>query len=113
MRIAPEGAEQNADLFMHHRMKGDGVVEFAHRLWRGKFPVKQEIADLQKRGMRRQLVDRVAAIEQYPLVAVDEGDVAFARGGGGESGIVGENIGVAIKLANIDDVGTFGRFVDR
>src|SRR5258705_516039 len=80
---------------------------------RRKFAVEQQIADFQKRGMRRQLVDRVAAIQQYPFVAVDEGDVAFARGGGGESRIVGENVGVGVKLANIDDVGTFGRFIDR
>src|SRR6266550_5371577 len=96
---------------MHHRMEGDGVFEFPHLLGRRKLAVEQEIANFEKRGIPGQLIDGVAAIEQYPLVAVDEGDVAFARGGGGESRIVGENIRVAIKLANIDDVGTLGRFI--
>ena len=113
MRVAPEAAEQKVDLFMYHRVEGYGVVEFRHGLGRGKFPVEQQIADFEERGIRRQLVDRVAAIEQYPLVAVDEGDVAFARGGGGESRIVCEKIRVAIKLADIDDVGTLGRLIDR
>ena len=39
-----------------------------------------------------ELLDRIAAIEQDALVAVDEGDRRIAAGGRGEAGIVGEDV---------------------
>ena len=60
-----------------------------------------------------QLVDGIAAIEQDALVAVDEGDVAFGRGGGGEAGIVGEDVRLVVELADVDDIGALGAGKDR
>ena len=57
--------------------------------------------------MLGQLVDRIAAIEQDALVAVDEGDVAFAARRRGEAGIVGEDVRFAVELADIDHFGPF------
>ena len=52
-----------------------------------------------------ELVDRIAAVEQDALVAVDIGDRALAAGGRGEAGIVGEHAGLGVELADVDDVG--------
>ena len=96
------------ELLVHHGVVGDGVVELRHLLWRRQLAVEQQIADLQEARMLGQLVDRIAAIEQNALVAVDEGDVAFAGGGRGEAGIVGEEVGLAVELADVDDIGALG-----
>ena len=73
-----------------------------------QFAVQQQIADFQEVGMLGQLVDRIAAIEQNALVAVDEGDVALAARGRGEAGIVGEDVRLAVELADVDDFGPLG-----
>jgi hypothetical protein len=105
MRIAAEAAEQEAELFVHHRVEGDGVVEFLHLLARRQLALQEQIADLEKAGMMRQLIDGVSAIEQDARVAVDIGDVAFAAGRGGEARVVGEDVRFAVELADIDDIG--------
>ena len=104
MRVAPEAAEEAGQLLVHHRVMGDGVAEILHLRLGRQFAVQQQIADLQKVGMFGQLVDRIAAIQQDALVAVDEGDVAFAAGGRGEAGIVGEDVRLAVELADVDNV---------
>ena len=55
-----------------------------------------------------QVGDGIAAILQHALVAIDEGDVAFGRGGGREAGVVCEDIDLVVKLADVDDVGALG-----
>ena len=49
-----------------------------------------------------QLVDRIAAMQQNAFVAIDEGDLRFARTGGGEAGVKGEVTGLGIKRADVD-----------
>ncbi len=39
--------------------------------------------------------------------------LAFGRGGGGEAGIVGEDVGLVVELADIDDIGALGAGIDR
>jgi hypothetical protein len=107
MRVAPEAAEEGGKLLVHHRMHGDGAVESLHLLLRRQFAVKQQVTHLQEIRMRRELVDRVAAVKQNAFVAVDEGDLAFAACRGCEAGIVGEHIRLAIKLADVDHVRAF------
>ena len=43
-------------------------------------PQKQQIADLKEVALLGQLVDGITAIEQFPLIAIDVGDVAVASG---------------------------------
>ena len=60
-----------------------------------------------------EIADGIAAILQHALVAIDEGDVGFGRGGRGEAGIVGEDIGLVVELADVDDIGALGAGKDR
>ena len=52
-----------------------------------------------------QLADRIATVKQDAFFAVDIGQRAFAAGGRGEAGIIGEHPGLAIKLADVDHIG--------
>ena len=66
-------------LLVHHRVVGDAVVELG-LLRRGRqLAVEQQVADLEEVAVLGQLLDRVAAIEQHALVAVDVGDLATRR----------------------------------
>jgi len=55
-------------------------------------------------GFLSQLIDWIAAIQQFTLVAINKGDVAVTCGGRGEAGIVGEDIHLFIKRTNIDHI---------
>ena len=76
MRVAAEALEEPAHLLVHHRVVRDAVVEIG-LLRRGRqFAVQQQVADLEEVAVLGELLDRVAAIEQDALVAVDVGDLA-------------------------------------
>ena len=75
--------------------------------------VQQEVADLEEARLLGKLVDGIAAVQKHALVAVDEGDLAFAARRRGEARIVGEDVGFGVKLSNVDDGGTVGSFEDR
>src|SRR6185436_11136709 len=66
----------------------------------------QQVADLEEIAVLRQLLDRVAAVEQDPLVAVDVGDGRAAARGGEESRVVGEGARLAVEGADVDHVGS-------
>src|SRR5262249_1515443 len=67
----------------------------------GQLPVEQQITGFEKIAVFGKVGDRITAIEQNALVAVDIGDLGFAAPGGGETGIVGEYAGLGIKLADV------------
>jgi hypothetical protein len=70
--------------------------------------MEQQIADLHEIAFFGQVLDRVAAMEQHTLVAVDIGYPGFASAGGGIAGVEGEMVGAVIQLADIDDIGAQG-----
>src|SRR6516162_3833824 len=85
---------------------GDVVDELLSLLRGRQLAVEQEISDFHKVALVRQLLDRVTAIKQYPLIAVDIGDVRAAGRGRHKAGIVSKMPGLRIKLANINDART-------
>ena len=81
MRVAAEAGEEARHLLVHHGVARDGVTEgFELDLGR-QLAVEQQVAHLDEIGVLRQLLDRVAAVEQHALVAVDVGDLGRAIGG--------------------------------
>ena len=103
MGVAAKALEEAVHLVVHHRVARDPVVEI-RLLGRGRqLAVEQEIAGLEEVAMLGELLDRVAAIEQDALVAVDIGDLRLAGGGRGEAGIVGEHPGLGVELRDVDD----------
>ena len=59
----------------------------------GELSVVEQVGDFEVRGVLGQLFDRVAAIAQDALVAVDEGDGRFRGRGVDESGVVEPDTG--------------------
>ena len=108
VRVAAEARVEAGHLLVHHGVARDGVVEILELLLGRQLAVQQQVADLDEVGLLRQLFDRVAAIEQDALVAVDVGDAGRAVGRRGEARIVGEAAGVAVQPADVDDVRTDG-----
>ena len=79
VRIATEALEEAGHLLMHHRVARDAIIEI-RLLGRGRqFAFeKEEIAGLEEVAMFGDLLDRIAAIQQNALIAVDIGDLGFA-----------------------------------
>ena len=104
VRIAAEAFEEAVELRMQHGVHGDAAFEGLVLRSCRQLDVQQQVADLDEVGFRRQLVDRIATMQQHALVAVDESQGAFARGRRGSAGIVGEGFGRAVELADVDDI---------
>src|SRR4029079_17018922 len=98
---------------VHHGVLDDAVVERKILLARRQFAVKQQIAGLDKAAVFGELIDRVAAIEQDALVAVDESDLRFAARRGRKARIVSEAPGVLVKRIDVDHVGAQRALADR
>ncbi len=113
MRVAAEALEEAAHLLVHHRVMGHAVVEVGLLRRRRQFAVEQQVAGLEEVAVLGELLDRIAAIEQDALVAVDIGDLGLAARGRGEAGIVGEDAGLAVELADVDDGRADRSVVDR
>jgi hypothetical protein len=98
---------------MHHGVARDGIVELLHLRLGRQVAVQQQVAGLKEGGMFGQFADGIAAIFQDALVAIDESNFAFGRGGGGEAGVVGEDVGLVVELADVHDIGALGAGIDR
>src|SRR4029078_15784 len=91
----------------------DAVFKRKICLARRQFAVKQQIAGLDKAAVFGELIDRVAAIEQDALVAVDDSDLRFAARRGRKARIVSEAPGVLVKRVDVDHVGAQRALADR
>ena len=56
------------------RIDGGEEIEFLLLLTGGQFTVIKQVADLDEIRVLGQLLDGIATVKQYPLVAVDEGN---------------------------------------
>ena len=102
MRVAAEALEEPGHLLVHHGVARDAVVEVG-LLRRGRqFAVEQQVAGLEEVAVLGELLDRIAAIEQDALVAVDVGDLGLAACRRGEAGVVGEHAGLAVELGDVE-----------
>ena len=104
--VATQPLDELVHLLVHHRVVGDVVLELPLLLGGRQVAVEQEVAALHEVGVLGQLLDRIAAVEQHALVAVDVGDRQLAAAGRGVAGVEGEVAGVLVQLADVDDVGT-------
>ena len=113
MRVAAEALEEAAHLLVHHGVMHDAIDEIG-LLRRGRqLAVEQEIAGLEEVAVLGEIGDRIAAIEQHALVAVDIGDLGFAAPGRGETRVVGEDAGLGVELADVQNLGANRSVVDR
>ena len=113
MRVAAETVEETVHLVVHHRVPCDPVVEICLLGGGRQLAIEQQVAGLEEVAVLGELVDRITAIEQHALVAVDVGDLRFRAGGRGEARIEGEHAGLGVELADVDHRGAGRAFADR
>ena len=89
---------------MHERVIGDLVSPTVVLVLGRELAVGQQVSNLEVRRLLRELLDRIAAIPQNALVAVDEGNGTAARGGIDEAGVVNGKPGGVFSLADLADV---------
>src|SRR4030095_16637747 len=90
MRVAAKSAHEELHLLVDHRMVDHSSDELGLLLDVRQIGVEQQVAGFEEVALYRKLLDRVAAVKELPLVAVDEGDRRIARSGRQEPRIVGE-----------------------
>ena len=81
MGVAAEAGEEARHLLVHHGVARDAVVEIVLLGLGRQFAIEQQVADFEEIAVLGELVDRIAAMKQDALVAVDEGDRRFAACG--------------------------------
>ena len=79
VRIVVKAVHELLDVLVDPRVVGDLPCPLVERLLGRQLAAHQEIRDLEERPLLGELLDRIAAIPEDPLIAVDEGDRA-ARG---------------------------------
>ena len=104
MRVAAEAGEEARHLLVHHGVARDAIVEVVLLGLGRQFAVEQQVADFEEVAVLGQLVDRIAAMQQHALVAIDKGDLRLAARGRGEARIVGEGAGFLVERADVDDL---------
>src|SRR5215472_5713722 len=113
MGVTPETIEEPVHLLVNHGVARNAIVEVGFLRSGRQLAVEEQVASLEEISVLRELVDRVAAVQEHALVAVNEGDLRFRTRGGREAGIVGEHPGLGVELANVDDRGTESSVLDR
>ena len=87
MRGAREGAHECTEVLPHHRAVVDVRDETVVLVLVRQFAVTQQPSDFKEVGLLAQLLDRIAAIAQNRVLAVDVRDFRFALRGGEETGV--------------------------
>ena len=113
MRVATEAGVKPRHLLVHHRVLDDAQVERVVLAAGRKLAVEQQVAGFDEAAELCELVDRVTAIEQDAVVAVDEGNLQLAARRRGEARVVGEAAGILIERVDVDHVGPERPLADR
>ena len=79
MRILRQRIEEAPEVFVQQRVARDVRAEAFELLTRRQLAVHQQPRHLEERALLRELFNRIAAIAQDALLAIDEGDRALAR----------------------------------
>jgi hypothetical protein len=111
--VTAEAAEELVELVVQHGVTTDRPVKLFDFLGVRKFTILQQIGHFDEAGVVGQLINRIAAIKKRAFIAVDIGDLAFARRGGRETGVKGENTRIFVERTNVDDVRTDGAAIHR
>ena len=74
VRVAPKALIELGHLLMHHSVRLDDRNEIAFLFSVRQLAVFQQISHIKEVAVFGQLLDRIAAIEQHALLAIDEGD---------------------------------------
>ncbi|MCY1441084.1 hypothetical protein D9M71_573870 [compost metagenome] len=105
--VAAEAVEEGLQLLVNHGVVLHGADELGLLLGIRQFAVEQQVAGLEVVGFFGQLLDRVAAVQQDTLVAVDISDLRLAGCGRHETRVESE-VTRGPQPSNVDNIGTNG-----
>ena len=97
-----KAVEEAQQRLVDHRVMTDVAGELVELLRGRQLPEQQQVGDLHEGALLRQLLDRVAAVQQHPGIAIDVGDLAFGRGGHAEAGIEGEDARFLVDPGDVE-----------
>jgi hypothetical protein len=112
VRVVAEPLHEALDVLVDEGVVGDLVDPGLELLLGGQLAVDQQVGDLEEARALRELLDRVAAVLQDALVAIDEGDGGAARGGVDETGVVDGQARCVLGGLDLPDVGCSDGAVD-
>ena len=104
MRVVAERLHQRLDIFVDEGVMRDVVGPRCHLFLVRQLAKKDQICDFQKVASLRELLDRVAAVFENSLVAVNKRDRAFGGRGVHQRRVVGhqpEIVRVRFDLAQV------------
>ena len=96
VRVVAEALHERLDVLVHERVDRDLVGPLVELGLRRQLAVDQQVGDLEVGRLLRELLDRVAAVLEDPVVAVDVGDRRAARRGVHERRVVGHQAEVVL-----------------
>jgi len=94
--------KEHLHVLMQQAVHREALLEGIDLIGVGQLTVDQQIADVGESRLLGDLFDRVAAIPQDPLLAVDEGDRALARTGVAVPGIERDGAGLLAQGGDIE-----------
>src|SRR5688572_24891989 len=101
MRVVAEALEKLPEVLVHVSMKGDLVHEPVVFLLVRQLAVAKQPGDLEERRILRQLLDGIAAVAEYSLVAIDVGDGTAARCGVQKGRIIAHQTRI-VRIVGLD-----------
>jgi len=108
MRVVVKPVEKAQQGLVDHRVVADISGELVELLFVRQISMQHQVRHLHEGALCGELLDRIAAVEEYTGLAVNVGNAAIGAGGGAESRIVGKDSQVALDRGDIDDRGTDG-----
>jgi hypothetical protein len=112
MGILRQRTEEGLEVLVDHGVARDGPLEDLILARARQLAVAEQVRDFEEVAVLGQLFDRVAAIAQDALVAIDERDCARAGAGVRVAGIECDEPGGAPELADVDGAFAFAAFDD-
>ncbi len=106
VRVVMEALEKIPLRLVHHRVMRDVVFEAGELGLVRQLAVEQQVGHLEEGRLFSQLLDRVTAIHQDALIAIDVRDRTLGGGSAAVTGVVGEMPGVLVQRSNVDTSGT-------
>ena len=104
MGVVGEALHELLDVLVHHGVHGDLVGPRLQLVGGRQLAEQDQIGGLEERALVGELLDRVAAIHQHALVAVDVGDLAAARRGVHERRVVGSEAEVVVARLDLAQI---------
>ncbi|GAA3062234.1 hypothetical protein GCM10020000_51890 [Streptomyces olivoverticillatus] len=102
MGVAREAVEEALDVLVQQGVLGDLTLERRQLVDRRQLAVDQQERGLKEAAALGQLLDRVAAVAQDALLAIEVGDRGFVGSGVAIAGVQGHQTGLGAELADID-----------